>query len=119
MDLCQVHLKNVRVTAYHGIHEEERKAGTNFIVDLTVTYPLKTSIQSLDQTIDYVALYEWVRVEMNKPTSLLETVAEKICFIIHENYPSIVEINITITKLSPPVVNFQGDLGITIIKKYA
>lgn len=116
MDLCQVHLKNFRVTANHGIHDEEQTAGTCFIVDLTVSYPLNGAITAIDQTIDYVKLSIWVKEEMRKTTALLETVAENICHRIKENYPITSEINITITKLAPPVLNFQGDLGITIQK---
>lgn len=119
MNLCQVHLKDFHVTAYHGIHEEERIAGTNFKIDLTVTYLIKEAIVELHQTIDYVQLSKWVIEEMNTAAPLLETVAENICQTIKENYPATSEINITITKLSPPVVNFQGNLAITIIKKFS
>lgn len=119
MDTCQVHLKNFKVFAHHGIHEEERAAGTDFIVDLTVTYPFIEPITRLEQTIDYVQLAEWVRGIMSRPKALLETVADEICTTIHQHYTSIIEINISITKLSPPVVNFQGTLGITIIKTFA
>lgn len=118
MDLCKVHLNNFRVFAFHGVHEEERQAGTYFSIDLTVAYPLTVPITTLDQTIDYVQLSTWVKEAMDKPTSLLETVAQSICDRIKENFSSVTEINITITKLSPPVVNFQGSLGVTIFKSY-
>lgn len=118
MDFCKVHLNDFRVFAFHGVHEEERQAGTNFRIDLTVAYPITEPITSLDQTIDYVQLSAWVKEAMSKPTSLLETVAQSICDRIKENFSSVTEINITITKLSPPVVNFQGSLGVTILKTY-
>ena len=119
MDHCQVHLKNFRVTAYHGIHEEEKHAGTDFIINLSVTFPYLEPIHQLDQTLNYVLLSNWVKQEMKMASPLLETVAENISAIIKKNYPQIIEINITITKLSPPVINFQGDLGISLIKKYS
>lgn len=118
MNLCKVHLNDFRVFAFHGVHEEERQAGTNFSIDLTVAYPLTSPITSLNQTIDYVQLSAWVKEAMDKPTTLLETVAESICDRIKENFSSVTEINITITKLSPPVINFQGSLGVTILKSY-
>lgn len=118
MDLCTVQLKDFRVFAYHGVHKEERMVGTNFSIDLAVSYPMHEPIERLEQTIDYVQLSEWVRQKMSTPTALLETVAQVICATIKEHYPVVTEINITITKLSPPVVNFQGSLGVTIIKRY-
>lgn len=118
MDYCQVRLKNFKLTAYHGIHEEERQAGTNFIIELTVTFPYSDPIDSIDQTLNYVELQRWVKQEMKIARPLLETVAENIAATIKRNYPQVTEINISITKLSPPVVNYQGDLGISLIKKY-
>ena len=65
-----------------------------------------------------VVLFNIVKQHMQERTSLLEMVAEKICYTIKDRFPVITEIKIDIYKCSPPIENFQGKTGITMQKTY-
>ncbi len=54
---------------------------------------------------------------MNQPSSLLETIAMEIAEAFLEQFSIIMEVEISITKLQPPITSFVGTVGITYHKK--
>ena len=113
-----VHLKEVQFFAYHGICEGEEKTGSRFEVNLSVWYDSGIPVTEIEQTINYVTLYEIVKQQMQERRGLLETVAESVCSNIYKAYPFIKEIIIEIDKRTPPIENFEGSTGITLRKTY-
>jgi dihydroneopterin aldolase len=118
MNLVQINLAKIRIFAHHGVHEEERVVGTEFEVSMQVSFEALGTITELDQTVNYVALHEIIRREMNEPRPLLETVGMEIANRVKASFPIAREINITISKLHPPLANFRGELGISIVNRY-
>jgi dihydroneopterin aldolase len=59
-------------------------------------------------------VYDTIKVRMQQPTALLETVAQEITGHIRNIDDRIRSVNITIKKLSPPIENFQGSVGVSI-----
>lgn len=116
--MIAVHLKDLKFYAHHGLYAREDKAGGPFEVNLSVYYEPGGKIISLDQTINYVALFEIVRQRMMQKSSLIETVAQDICDTIKTRFPVINEIKLDIDKCSPPIENFQGKTGITLHKTF-
>ncbi len=97
----KVHLNNMIFYGYHGVHPEERKLGQRFIVTLTFeTDPeLDTSIQTLEQTVDYTRVFDDVKHIMETHQFyILEKCANEILDVILTNYPKIVKANISIRK---------------------
>jgi dihydroneopterin aldolase len=65
----------------HGCHAAENELGQKFIVDIELECDLRTAGQSdnLDDTIDYVAIYNAAReVLEGEPAKLLEHLAQRI-----------------------------------------
>lgn len=118
MNDWQVQLNNVRLMAFHGVHVEERITGTEYRIDLSVFFKRVEPIIQLDQSVDYVRLNELVRHGMQKPEPLLETLCERISGSIKQEFSFVTKINITITKISPPVSNFRGELAVSFSKSY-
>jgi 7,8-dihydroneopterin aldolase/epimerase/oxygenase len=118
LSMTGVHLKDLQFHAHHGVYDEEEKTGGLFEVQLSVWYKPTGPIIQLEQTINYVALFEIVKQHMEKRSSLLETKAEDICEHIYKAFPFIHTIEISIFKCSPPIENFQGKTGITMQKTY-
>lgn len=116
--MIAVHLKELKFHAHHGLYAGEDKTGGPFEVNLSVYYEPEGKIISLDQTINYVALFEIVRQRMMQKSSLIETVAQDICDTIKARFPVINEIKLDIDKCSPPIENFQGKTGITLHKTF-
>ena len=118
MNYWQVQLNNVRLMAFHGVHEEERTTGTEYRIDLSVFFKRAEPVIQLNQSVDYVRLNELVRLGMQKPEPLLETICERISGSIEQEFPFVTKINITIAKISPPVSNFRGELAVSFSKSY-
>ncbi|SFQ45846.1 dihydroneopterin aldolase [Parafilimonas terrae] len=96
---------------YHGVHEEESKAGGNFEVNLIVYFePVAMPVRHLTETIDYTQLYTLVKQRMEKPTRLLETIATEIANEIFKTFLSVQELEVSIRKLNPPIPFFNGSV---------
>ena len=113
-----VHLNKMRFFGHHGWHEEEKITGTGFEVSVSVSFDSPDEIKSLEDTVDYVAVFNIVKNHFIKPTKLLESLACQITEDIHKNDPRISIINITIDKINPPITNFTGTVGVAYSKSY-
>ena len=113
-----IHLNKLKFYAHHGYHDEEGIVGTDFEISVTIDFIASEQITLLSQTINYVEVYDTIKVIFEKPTKLLESLAEDICNCIYALNSSIKTININITKLHPPIRNFIGTVGVSLIKSY-
>jgi dihydroneopterin aldolase len=117
--MITIHLNNVQLHAFHGIYEGEEKTGNPYIINLDVSYDEKVSnFEELKNTIDYVDLFEIVRIRMQVPTGLLEKVCEGVIRRIRHQYPFVKEVNLSIHKLQAPIEHFQGTVGVSMNKKF-
>ena len=100
-----IFLRNVRFYAFHGVMPQERKVGGEFLVDLSVGYPIEEAMQSdkVEDTLNYAELYQLVKKEMDTPSQLLEHVAGRITRKISEQFPQVTSIDLKITKKNPPM----------------
>ena len=101
----KITLDGMEFFAYHGCFREEQLIGTNFTVDLVVETDTTQAEQSdqLHDTVNYVTLYHAVKTEMEQKSRLLEHVALRIIKSVSIQFSSITGIQITISKLNPPV----------------
>ena len=112
-------LKQLRFFAHHGLYEEERKVSNEFIVDLEVGFEsVVPVITKMNETINYIRLYELVKRYMLQTSDLIESLAMKISDDIHQLYPQVKKISISITKKYPPVINFSGNVAVSYEKEY-
>ena len=112
-----IHLNKLKFFAYHGIHPEEQRLGTNFEVNVDITFDQLEPIRKINQTIDYTRVYAMVKNRMMIPTALLETVAREMVDEIMEADARIVEVVVKITKINPPISNFSGQVGVSLVGK--
>ena len=100
-----IRLEGLRFRALHGVMPQERQVGGDFLVTLRVGYPLAVAMASDDvkDTLDYAALYRLVEREMLLPSKLLEHVAGRIAEAIEKAFPQVSSIDLTLTKLNPPM----------------
>src|ERR1700744_2790018 len=113
--MVTVQLHNLVFSGRHGVLYEERQTGNTFGVDLDVLYDDRGNpFDSLDNTINYVELFEIVQRRMQERAHLLEKICEDIIERIRIRYPFVKEINLSIFKLQAPIGNFQGKAGVTM-----
>jgi len=100
-----ISIENMRFYAHHGCFEQEQTIGTNFLV--SIWFETNTCIaeqtDSIDDTVDYSKVYAIVKEQMSIPSHLLERVGRRIIDNIKQEFPSIDNIKLKISKLNPPV----------------
>lgn len=100
-----IELKDIRVYAHHGVMEQERTVGNDFIVNVLLTVPLEAAMASddLNDTINYAQVYAVIVSEMKIASNLLEHVAGRILKSLKNNFPQLTAVELKITKLNPPI----------------
>lgn len=112
-NLLTISLSNVRFRAYHGLYPEERQKGNDFVVNMQVGYePRSGIIQSLDDTIDYASLFEIINATMQRPVDLLETLVQTIAAEVHQAFPQVRSMDVSVEKLNPPIDKFTGTVSV-------
>ena len=101
----RVALEGLEFHAFHGVYPHERESGNWFEVDIAVETDFSEAAQSdeLAGTVNYETLFRMVKEEMEKPSRLLETVAEKIVDDVLKALPSVKSVDLKISKLNPPI----------------
>jgi dihydroneopterin aldolase len=115
--ISKIVLKDMKFYAFHGILLQEKCVGNNFLVNLSITAPLGEALRSdnLNDTINYATVYSLVKKEMNIPSCLIEHVAGRILCSLKNHFPQIIETELSLSKLNPPI---SGDIhSATIILK--
>ncbi|MBS1920567.1 MAG: dihydroneopterin aldolase [Bacteroidetes bacterium] len=113
-----ISLNNLHFFSYHGLYPEEKKIGAEFEVNLSVSIHPTNKITELQETINYVKLYDLLKEEMQHPRELLETFVMEVVEKIHLLYPRIKEIVLSITKLQVPAPGFIGNVTAEYSKNF-
>ncbi len=117
--MITVQLHQLLFTAFHGVHEEERMLGNEYMVDCSLQYIESAEvITHIDETVNYAFVYELIKKRMGIPTQLLETVAMEIGNEIIKNYQNLKVIDVSIKKLHPPIEGIRGSVGVTWHKMF-
>lgn len=117
--MITVKLQDLHFNAFHGVHEEERILGNDYVIDVSVEFHEEQPvIISIHNTINYTDLYNIIRERMSVPTPLLETVVMEIGNEIHNEFPEVRSINISIRKMHPPIEGMQGIAGVNWQKQF-
>ena len=117
--MVRVQLHNLLFKAFHGIHEEERILGNEYSVEVALEFHEKTEvIEHINNTIDYSKVYDIIKLRMQVPTPLLETVVMLTGLDIHHNFPDLKSILISIKKLNLPIEGMQGFAEVSWYKEF-
>lgn len=101
-----IRLKQMKFYAYHGVLEQEKVVGGEYLVDLTldIVAPTKALLKDdLTGTINYAEVYSIVKTEMATPVDLLERLAYKIAEKLLHTFVQIETLKIEVCKVNPPM----------------
>ena len=114
--MAEFTLEGMEFFAYHGCFEEERIIGTKFKVDLLVKSNVSASEISdkLEDTIDYQALFQIVKTEIEIPANLLEHLCRRIIDKVNHHFPDISYIKTTVYKMNPPLGGKLDHVSVTL-----
>ena len=108
-----IQLDALQFYAYHGIFEEEKTLGNNYVVDIKIEVSTnKQIIESISETIDYAVVFKMLQERMQIPTPLLETIASEFCHTILNTFHLASSILFSIKKMNPPIEKFVGNVGV-------
>jgi dihydroneopterin aldolase len=119
--LDQIGLTGLRAFGFHGALPEERIAGQNFLIDLTVFLDTSVAAESddLTETIHYGVLANQVveAVEAD-PVDLIETVAQRVADVALA-YRRAISVRVTVHKPDAPIEVPFTDVSVTITRSRA
>ncbi len=101
----KISLEGLEFHAFHGVYPHERESGNFFEVDISVETDFSSAADhdDLAGTVNYETLFRIVKEEMELPSKLLETVAEKIINRVLNDLPAVLTVELKISKLNPPI----------------
>lgn len=104
-----IEVNGIKLYAHHGCLEEEALIGGHYIVDVRLTTDFSTAAKTdeLSETIDYVVVNRIVTEEMAIRSKLIEHVGQRIMERIQQTFPSAFDVEIKVTKITPPI---NGDV---------
>lgn len=96
---------DLRIFAYHGAIPTENIVGGEYSISLKIGYDFSEAARTdnLCAAINYAEICELIKLEMAKPSQLIENVAWRIQNAITSHYPQIETLRTTVRKLNPPV----------------
>lgn len=115
----RIALEGLEFHAFHGVYPHERESGNFFEVDIVVEANFLKAAQhdELADTINYEILFQIVKDEMDRPSKLLETVAEKIVDDVLQRFPNVDLVEFKISKLNPPIGGKCRKATVTLMKQ--
>jgi dihydroneopterin aldolase len=101
----RIALEGLELHAFHGVYPHERESGNWFEIDIAVEadFLLAATHDELNETVNYESLFRIVKDEMEIPSKLLETVAQKVVETVLREFPSVLSVEFKIAKLNPPI----------------
>ncbi|MFT4136753.1 dihydroneopterin aldolase [Microbacterium sp.] len=112
----EIVLTGIRAVGYHGVCEQERRDGQEFVADVTLELSTRAAAASDDivDTVHYGELAETVAAILaGPPVALLETLAERIATAALAH--AIVErVVVTVHKPQAPIPVAFGDVAVTV-----
>jgi len=115
-----IELKSMKFYAYHGVSKQETKVGNYFIVDVSYSFPMDKAVVSDDifDTISYVHVYNLIKIEMDRPSKLIEHVTARISAKLKSAFPQLTYLKVAVSKLNPPLGGEVFSASVVIEKSW-
>lgn len=122
MDVAdRITLSGLRVFGYHGVYDDEKRDGQDFVVDLRLDLDTRPAASSDDvaDTVHYGELAASVAaVVAGDPVDLLETLAQRIADVALAD-DRVARVEVTVHKPQAPIALQFDDVSVTIARSRA
>ena len=114
--MITVHVHDLRVFGHHGVHEEERARGQDFLFDVALDVGERGKSDRLEEAVDYVAIAEVVgEVSDAHQFALLEALASAVADELHRRFaPERLRVRVRKPEVRP--AGFEGTVGVTVTR---
>lgn len=115
IDRCTLAVTDIEVFAHHGVMDQEKIAGNEFKVSVSVNFDASGAMTYDDPalTVDYAQIIGIVRFTMQQPCNLIEHAAHNIIEALVNAFPTVTAGEVTVTKVHPPVSTPIGGASFT------
>ncbi|PLX24363.1 MAG: dihydroneopterin aldolase [Salinivirgaceae bacterium] len=111
-----IQLENMEFYANHGCYKEEQIVGNQFLVDLTLEtncdIPMKSD--NIEDALNYLKVYEFIKEEMDIKSHLLEHVAGRILDRLYKEFDQIDKAIVKVRKMNPPLGGKLESVSVTL-----
>lgn len=111
-------LTGLRAYAHHGVFDNERRDGQEFMIDVVARLDLRSagSDDELASTVHYGVLAEQVVAAVEAdPVDLIETVAERVAAVVL-SHGAVWQTEVTVHKPQAPITVPFADVSVTIVR---
>ena len=116
----QLIIKNLKVFAYHGVHEFEKIKGQPFFIDAIIELPLMDGFKTdnINEVLNYSSAIKVIKYTMQKEKyNLIEKVTYMILKNLFDSFKEIISIDITVKKPNAPIKEYLEYVAFKTIKK--
>ena len=109
-----IRLEGLKIYAYHGVLPQENLVGAYYYIDLKLKTDFTHAAETdeLEGTVSYADIFAVVKEEMAITSKLLEHVCQRIASRIFKDFPTIVAIDIRLSKENPPMGACAKSVGV-------
>jgi dihydroneopterin aldolase len=111
-----IEIEGMKFYAYHGHFKAERVVGNIFEVNIRLEANCDKAAESdsLEDALNYQAVYETIKEEMQITSALLENVAKRILDTLYQKFPAIQKARIKVSKMNPPMGGEIEKVSVTL-----
>lgn len=112
-------VRGLKIFAYHGVNEEEKIDGQNFIFDIDAFVDISVPCESdcVDDTVSYAKIIkETTRIFISQKDDLLERAAQRVADGLFESFDKIQSLRILLKKPEAPIKADFEYVGVEIYR---
>lgn len=113
-------IRNLKIFAYHGVHDYEKENGQNFVFDIDVFVDVSDACKSdnVDDTVSYSAvIYQVQKIFTENKYDLLEKAAQTVADGLFESFDKIHSLRILLKKPEAPIKADFDYVGVEIFRE--
>ena len=114
--MITVHVHDLRVFGHHGVHEEERTTGQDFLFDVELGVGERGADDDFTEAVDYVEVARLVReVSDGRQFTLLEALATAVADELESRFaPDRILVRVRKPEVKP--AGLDGTVGVTVTR---
>lgn len=111
----RIELRGLKVRGFHGVFDQERADGQDFLIDATVWADLRAAAATDDlaDTIHYGELAQRIHdIVAGEPVNLIEKLGARIADDVMDSDPRVLACEVTVHKPSAPIPLTFADVAV-------
>lgn len=117
----EIRIKGLKIFAYHGVFESEKRKGQNFLVDITLKLPLKKAglSDNLKDTVSYAEVCEFALSKFSeKSFDLIEAAADTLARSILLKFSLCDAVSVEVYKPEAPIEAEFENVSVNITREW-